>query len=70
MKVRCKDFKIVFVYIGSRLQNGPQYGYQIVYNGRAANGTYRTKTEARKAISEYVKRMNYILAKREKEAHL
>ena len=53
MKVRCKDFEIVSIYVGSRIQNKPQYGYKIVY-----------KATARKAISEYVKMMNYILKKR------
>ncbi len=69
MKVRCKDFEIVSIYVGSRIQNKPQYGYKIVYKApdgskRAAKGTYYTKATARKAISEYVKMMNYILKKR------
>ncbi|MCI8808844.1 MAG: hypothetical protein HFF84_01730 [Oscillibacter sp.] len=57
MKVLCKDFKIVSVYIGSRLQNRPQWGYKIAYNERTAKGTYYRKADARKAISDYVKKM-------------
>lgn len=74
-KIYCKDFSLKFIYIGSRIQNGPQYGYKVIYT--ASDGKERSleiskkifysKRAAREAISEYVKHMNRILARMQNE---
>lgn len=64
-KFKVKDFSIVSVYIGSRLQGGPQYGYRIYYNApdgrtKRLNKTCYTKESARKHIRATVKALNAI----------
>ncbi len=66
---KCKDFQIVSVYIGSPLQNAPQWGYEIWYHGSEGkdirlNGTFHTKAEAKKHISKITVAANMIHAKK------
>lgn len=74
-KIYNKDFKLKFVHVGSRLQNGPQYGYQVTYiapDGKErkleiSKQTFYSKRAARAAISKYVKTMNRILERLQTE---
>ena len=59
-KILVKDFEIKSVRIGSRIQGGPEWAYQIIYN--APNGKQvrlnticYTKEAARKHIRETIK---------------
>ena len=70
MKVRCKDFSIKSIYIGSRLRNGPQWGYRVIYtapDGRdtCLGETFYRKVDAKRAISAQVRLMNRLIGQYE-----
>ena len=70
---RVKDFTIKPVYIGSRLQGGPQYGYEIYYHApsgktvRLDKITY-TKKDAQAYIRETIKIAQALREKKAAEA--
>ena len=70
MKIYCKDFEIKSVYIGSRLQSGPQWAYRVYYtapDGRQTSikGLFYRKSDARKTISERVRLLNSLIKEHE-----
>lgn len=71
MRFLCKDFKIVSVRVGSRLQNGPEWEYVVWYTApdgreKRLRDSYHTKRDARNAISSLVKNLNRVLKQHEK----
>ena len=53
---RVKDFTIKPIYVGSRLQGGPQYGYAIYYNTPSGKSVRLNKTcYTKKAANEYIR---------------
>ena len=72
---RMKDFSIKSIYIGSRLQGGPQYRYEIYYhapNGQTVrlNETCYTKVGAREYIRRTIRIAKALKAKRDAEANI
>ena len=70
---KIKDFNIKSVYVGSRLQGGPQYGYEIYYhapNGKSVrlNKVCYTKKAAIEYIRQTIKIARAIQEKRAAEA--
>ena len=59
-KILAKDFEIKGVRVGSRLQGGPEWAYEIYFNAPTGkkvrlNKTFYTKEAARKYIRETIK---------------
>ena len=66
---KCKDCEIVSFRYGSRLQNGPEWAYRVVYHAPSGKSVefrevFFTKESAKKFISDVVSAANKIVDQR------